>query len=801
MISRVKILFYNHTGQVSGAERVLLMILGQLKRDQFAAQLLSPKGELQNNARAGGVRCLNVDELQARFTWRPALLMRYLVSFLSVLTQVRRHVRESKSDVVHANSIRAGLVISAATVGLGLPIIWHVHDVIRPHPISTFIRWFILLLPPVRIVAVSEAAAGELRGKLLRRFTRRANIVVVHNAVDTQKFAAGDNKREFHKRLRLRATDPVVGIIGNLSPVKRQFELLTAFADVLKKVPDAVLLVVGSEIFNRDNGYGERLVEHAKNLDITKRVRFLGQRSDVPEIIRSLDLLVLNSTTEACPLVVLEGFAGGAPILSTAVGGVPELIRHGSNGWLVPSGDGKSLSDGIVSLLQQPELRATLATNARRQVSAKFSISKFISALEAVYTGVVRQPDPRQPTRRSPRASNVAVFHDNFAQMGGAEKVAEEIYNLLPQAVLHTTAVVPEVLSKGLSQIAIKTSWMQYLPALKRFFRHYFLLYPLAVESVDLSKYDLIVSSCFGYAKGVRKRRDAVHVCYCHTPMRWVWRYADYSERAEFGFLARKLLPLLLAGLKRWDLRASRQPDYFIANSQVVAERIKKIYGRESTVIPPPINVSRFQSEPNVEPEDYYLILSRLVPYKRIDLAVEACTRLKRQLVVIGDGPDRLRLERMAGSTVRFLGRQSDEAVTHYAARCRALIFPGEEDFGMTPLEINAAGRPVIAFRGGGATETVVEAVTGLFFDDPNSASLVQAIESFETLEWNSDAIRAHAFRFDQTVFAERLLEFLATVAPAVQLSNRGRQTRLAALQTGNASAGAGLSGLLPQSS
>ena len=324
----MKILFYNHTGQVSGAERVLLMILAELKRDQFEAQLLSPKGELQNTARVVGVRCLNVGELQARFTWRPALLMRYLVSFVSVITEVRRHIRESKPDVVHANSIRAGLVISAATVGLGVPIIWHVHDVIRPHPISTFIRWFILLLPPVRIVAVSEAAAIELRGRLLRRFTRRANIVVVHNAVDLQKFAAVDSKSDLHKRLRLRATDPLVGIIGNLSPVKRQFELLTAFADVLKKVPDAVLLVVGSEIFNRDNGYGERLVEHAKNLGITKSVRLLGQRSDVPEIIRSLDLLVLNSTTEACPLVVLEGFAGGAPILSTAVGGVPELNQN-----------------------------------------------------------------------------------------------------------------------------------------------------------------------------------------------------------------------------------------------------------------------------------------------------------------------------------------------------------------------------------------------------------------------------------------------------------------------------------------
>lgn len=360
--------------------------------------------------------------------------------------------------------------------------------------------------------------------------------------------------------------------------------------------------------------------------------------------------------------------------------------------------------------------------------------------------------------------SRIAIFHDNFAQMGGAEKVAEEIYNLLPGASLHSTIAVPEVLSRGLRQTNIKTSWMQYLPGLRRHFRHYFLLYPFAVESVDLSAYDLIISCCFGYAKGVRKRKDAIHVCYCHTPMRWVWRYEDYSERAGFGRLSRRLLPLLLSVLKRWDLRASRRPDYFIANSQAVAKRIKTFYGRDSVVIPPPIDVNRFQLDD--AQEDYYLVLSRLVPYKRIDLAVAACTKLNRQLLVIGDGPDRARLEKIAGPSIRFLGRQSDEAVARYAARCRALLFPGEEDFGMTPLEVNAAGRPVIAFRAGGALETVVEGRTGIFFDQPEAESLVHAIKKFESCKWNASELRAHAARFDCSVFATRLLEYLQTVAP-----------------------------------
>jgi glycosyltransferase involved in cell wall biosynthesis len=267
--------------------------------------------------------------------------------------------------------------------------------------------------------------------------------------------------------------------------------------------------------------------------------------------------------------------------------------------------------------------------------------------------------------------------------------------------------------------------------------------------------------------------------------MRWVWRYEDYSERADFGPITRKVLPILLSVLKRWDLRASRQPDYFIANSRVVAERIKKVYGRGSVVIPPPIDVNRFQlSHKRPAEDDYYLVLSRLVPYKRIDLAVEACTRLNRQLLIVGDGPDRRRLEKLAGPTVRFLGRQNDESVARHAANCRALLFPGEEDFGMTPLEVNAAGRPVIAFRSGGALETVIEGKTGLFFDQPTSDSLIQAIEDFELRSWNPSELRAHACTFDRSIFRNRLLEFLHEVAPGVQLERKPVWDRFALLDS-----------------
>lgn len=360
--------------------------------------------------------------------------------------------------------------------------------------------------------------------------------------------------------------------------------------------------------------------------------------------------------------------------------------------------------------------------------------------------------------------SQIALVHDNFAQMGGAEKVAEALHRLLPEAHLYSTLAVPAKLSPVLQQAEIRTTWMQQLPAAHKYYRHYFLLYPFAVEAMDLSAYDLVVTSCFGYAKGVKANPDAVHVCYCHTPMRWVWRYEDYAAREQFSGWKQRALPALLAGLKQWDLRAARRPDYFVANSQIVARRIAEVYRREAVVIPPPIDVGRFQISD--EQDDYYLVLSRLVAYKRIDLAIEACNRTRRRLLVVGDGPDRQRLARLAGPTVELLGRQPDAAVERLVGRCRALLFPGEEDFGMTPLEVNAAGRPVIAYRGGGATETVVEGETGLFFDQPTPESLAEAIREFEGCRWNVRALRRHAERFDQAIFAERLLGFLHSVAP-----------------------------------
>jgi glycosyltransferase involved in cell wall biosynthesis len=242
--------------------------------------------------------------------------------------------------------------------------------------------------------------------------------------------------------------------------------------------------------------------------------------------------------------------------------------------------------------------------------------------------------------------------------------------------------------------------------------------------------------------------------------MRWVWNFDDYSARERIGIMRKTILPPLIGMLRLWDESASCQPDHFIANSRAVARRIACVYGRSAEVIHPPVDVDRFRS--CKDQEDYYLVLSRLVSYKRLDLAVQACTMLNRKLIVIGEGTCRKQLMQMAGPTIRFMGRLPDADVEHFVSRCKALIFPGEEDFGLAPLEVAAAGRPTIAYRAGGALETIVENVTGLFFNKQTPEDLAQAIEEFETHSWSPLALQSHASCFRREIFQERVRSFLA---------------------------------------
>jgi glycosyltransferase involved in cell wall biosynthesis len=352
----------------------------------------------------------------------------------------------------------------------------------------------------------------------------------------------------------------------------------------------------------------------------------------------------------------------------------------------------------------------------------------------------------------------VAIIHDYLNQYGGAERVLEALHDLCPDAPIYTSLYDPQAMPAAYRTWDIRTSWMQHLPGWRRHFQKYFLLYPSAFESFDLGEYDLILSSSSAYAKGVIPAPGARHICYCHTPMRFAWRTGDYIKREGFGRLQRGVLPLILTYVRLWDVATTPRVDQFIANSHEVAARIARYYGRTATVIAPPVDLSPYR--PWV-PGNFYLAGGRLIPYKRLDLVIRAFTALKLPLKVFGDGRDRERLEALAGSNVEFLGQIGEEQRRDLFASCKAFVFPGEEDFGITPLEAMSAGRPVIAYAAGGALETVIEGVTGRFFHEQTAAAVAAAVAAARTDHYDPAVIRRHAEGFSRDVFLARMREVI----------------------------------------
>lgn len=354
----------------------------------------------------------------------------------------------------------------------------------------------------------------------------------------------------------------------------------------------------------------------------------------------------------------------------------------------------------------------------------------------------------------------VAIVHDYLNQMGGAERVVGVLHKMFPEAPIYTTIVDKAKLLPELQNASIRTTWMQQIPNITKNFKLYFWLFPFAVKSMNLKGYDVILSSSSAYAKGVRASKESVHLCYCHAPMRFAWDFDNYMNHIRLPMPLKLAAKAFTLPLRIWDKANSKKVDQVIANSSIVRERIKAYYGLDVSVVFPPVEISRF-SVCEEQPDDYFLIVSRLVSYKQIDLAVEACTKLGVRLLVIGDGDDRARLEKLAGPSISFLGRLEDKEVVRHMQRCKALLFPGLEDFGITPLEVNACGRPVVAFRGGGALDTVISELNGVFFNEQTVDSLMDTLIRFQGMEWQSERIRMHAEQFHESLFRARLLHFV----------------------------------------
>ncbi len=357
----------------------------------------------------------------------------------------------------------------------------------------------------------------------------------------------------------------------------------------------------------------------------------------------------------------------------------------------------------------------------------------------------------------------VAIVHDYLTQAGGAERVAATLHGLFPESLLYTSVYDPKATLAYFDDVDVATSFLQRWPlSSQRMHKFALPLYPTAFEHFDLNGYDLVVSSSSSFAKGVITPPQTCHVCYCHTPARFAWRQHEYLSQSRRGRLVSLLLRNMLGRLRSWDIESAQRPDYYVANSYNVAQRIRKYYRRDvAAVIPPPIETERYAPAPPSEVGSHFLIVSRLVGYKRIDLAVQACSQLGLPLRIVGTGPDLAGLKRIAGPTVEFLGRLPDAAVAREFARCRALIFPGEEDFGMTPLECMASGRPVVAFGAGGALETVCDGKTGVLFQSQTAEALAAALAAVSGMEFSPEALQSYAAGFGVKVFEARMMRFL----------------------------------------
>ncbi|MCX7927854.1 MAG: glycosyltransferase [Candidatus Omnitrophica bacterium] len=355
----------------------------------------------------------------------------------------------------------------------------------------------------------------------------------------------------------------------------------------------------------------------------------------------------------------------------------------------------------------------------------------------------------------------LAIVHDYLNQYGGAERVIEVLSEVFPKAPIYTTIYVPENLPQSFKRMDIRTSFMQYLPFLKRHFKKYLLLYPKAIESLNLKGYDLVLSSSSAFAKGANIPSGCYHICYCYTPMRFVWHYEKYIESERIRKPILKILPFFINQLKRWDLATNSKVNFFIAISKNVQKRIWEFYKRESEVIYPPVQTKNFTVSDKID--NYFLVVSRLNGYKNIGLVIEAFNKLNLPLRIIGDGPNRKSLELLAKPNIKFLGKVPEDVLSENYSHCQAVIFPGEEDFGIVPLECQASGRPVIAYAKGGALETVVEGKTGLFFYKPTISCLIDAIDRFQNLKnrFDSNVIREHALQFDKEIFKKKIRQFI----------------------------------------
>jgi len=749
----MKIAYYNHTSDISGAEISLLLTMSRIQ--QAEPVLFAPPGELLERAETTGIKTVPIASHRARMSTNPLRLLKDGWGMLRAGWRLARAVREERVDAIHANSLRAGMMASLFVWLHRRPVIWHVRDI----PPSGWIGRGIQMLAVPTATAIIGISQPVLDGFPMGALQRRLHLA--HNGVeidDLSELERARHRQQLRKEWNTPSESKVLVIIGQVAPWKRQEDAIAAAEQLIWEGEDVYLWIVGAPKFRQENiDYYRDLRDRVREAGLQDRIRFTGFREDVSAICCAADLLLLCSDNEPFGRVITEAMAQGLPVVATRAGGVPEIIRHGEDGLLYETADIDALVECTRQLLSSQTIRRMMGRSAAGRVRRLFTIERTAARVEQIYSETLRAARSVKPMPDRPR---VAIVHDYLNQMGGAERVVGTLHRMFPEAPIFTTIVDRERLLPELRDATIHTTWMQRIPGIQRRFKLFFWLYPLAMRSMKLRDYDLVISSSSAYGKAAPVRKGALHLCYCHTPMRFAWDFDTYMAGMRVSPALKLVARMLVMPLRLWDRATARRVDLIVANSTIVSDRIERHYERQAPIVYPPVNLSRY--EPSGQPPgNYMLVVSRLVSYKRIDLAVEACSALAIPLIVIGDGPDRQRLESLAAPCVRFLGRLSDSEVREWMQGCQAFLFPGLEDFGITPLEVNGCGRPVIAYRGGGALDTVKPGVNGLFFEEQTAQSLMETLERFDPSQFETAQIRRHAEQFDEARFVRQLRQMI----------------------------------------
>ena len=357
----------------------------------------------------------------------------------------------------------------------------------------------------------------------------------------------------------------------------------------------------------------------------------------------------------------------------------------------------------------------------------------------------------------------VAIIHYWLVGMRGGEKVLESLIDLYPQSDIYTNVYIPSNISDKINNQKVYTTFINNIPLSKKFYKYLLILMPFALRVLNLKKYDLIISSESGPSKGIVKRSNAKHICYCHSPMRYIWEMKeDYTK--NLNLLMKIATKIFFPYLKKWDIKSAKNIDMIVTNSNFVKDRVRKYWNQNACVVHPPVKIDEFNIVDEVD--DYYLVLSQLVEYKRIDIAIKGFNKYNKKLVVIGEGDELNNLKKIAQKNILFLGWQSEENKKKYLSRCKALIFPGIEDFGIVPIETMASGRPVIALKIGGALDYIINMENGVFFNEQSSDSLLEALNKFENNsdKFNSDLIKKSVRKFNYTVFNQKIKKIIDDV-------------------------------------